>query len=79
MGCFFFCQNSSCEKIEFGIFNKRKEIVGKIYHIFSSCKQEYCSKADNYEIEFPDFSTIEEKILIISTTIFIDYILFENV
>jgi hypothetical protein len=79
LGSFFFCKNNYCRKIEFGIFDRRKEMVGLISHVFSSCQQEYCSKADFYQIEFPEYSTIEEKILIICSAIFIDYILFENV
>lgn len=40
--------------------------------------REYCSKADKFGIRYPLNATVEEKILITVTAIFIDYLLFEN-
>ncbi len=75
--CFFPWKN--CKNIEFNVFNKENDKVGKITHIFHSFYVEYCSKADKYGIEFPKFATVEEKILLTSAVLFIDYIMFENV
>lgn len=78
-GVYLFIPCEKCKFIEFIIFNKQNEKVGKITHIFHSCTGEYCSKADKYGVELPKFATVEEKILLISAIIFIDYIMFENV
>lgn len=78
-GIFLFLPFKQCKNIEFLIYNKQNEKVGKIIHIFHSWAGEYCSKADKYGVEFPKFATVEEKILIVSAIIFIDYIMFENV
>ena len=78
-GIFFFLPWKNCKNIEFDVFNKQNEKVGKITHIFHSWSGEYCSKADKYGIEFPKFATVEEKILLVSSILLIDYLLFENV
>lgn len=52
-------------------------VEGEIVHLFSGFG-EYTSKRDNYGITLPRDSTEEENALIIYTTMFIDYLLFEN-
>ena len=78
-GIFCFCPFQTCKNICFDVLNKQDEKVGRITHFFHSWFGEYCSKADKYGIEFPKFATVEEKILLVSTVIFIDFIMFENV
>ena len=78
-GAWCFCGENMCKKIRFRILNKNDEEIGFINHVYRDFLTEYCSKADKYSIYFPEFATVEEKILIISCAILIDYILFENV
>lgn len=47
--------------------------MGKICHLFGGFRREWCTKADTYGINFPEFATIEEKIILIMAAIFIDY------
>lgn len=62
-----------CREIKYLIYSRDNEIIGEIIHLFGGFKREYCSKADTYGVKFPYNSTVEEKILLILATIFIDY------
>ena len=71
------CPTNTFEPIEFNVKGKTEE--GLIVHTFESIYNEFCSKADKYNIQFPKFLNDDEKVLIISAAILIDYLWFENV
>ena len=62
-----------CKHIIYNIFDKDNNQHGKIIHLFQELKIECCTKADKYLIETPEFATVEEKVLLIMSTLFIDY------
>ncbi|CAD8081476.1 unnamed protein product [Paramecium sonneborni] len=74
--CMLPCQ--SCAEIEFQIKDRNNQKVGKICHLFGGFRREWCTKSDTYGINFPEFATIEEKIILIMAGIFIDYAQFQN-
>ncbi|KAM3143562.1 hypothetical protein pb186bvf_004324 [Paramecium bursaria] len=74
--CMLPCKD--CSEIQFDIKDRKKNLVGKICHLFGGFRREWCTKADTYGINFPEISTVEEKTLLIIATLFIDYSQFQN-
>lgn len=73
--------------INFSIFNPVYEKVGEIRNMYFSiiviiryngCVRELCTKADKYMITFPALATVNDKYLLISAALTIDYDLFES-
>lgn len=79
--CGFFCKN--CAETRFEIFSKFSQNdnstpVGSITKKYSGFTKEFFTDADNFEIFFPDDATPEDKLMIIGTTLMIDYRHFED-
>jgi hypothetical protein len=51
---------------------------GTIRKTYTGCMQEWCTNADTYEIIFPVGATAEDKFMIISGAIMVDYMYYEN-
>jgi hypothetical protein len=83
--CGLVCRNSCgrCSSVEFFIHNgdsvdmSPETKSGFIKKVFSGI-QELVSDSNNFQIEFPENATPDEKFMIISTTLMIDYRLFED-
>lgn len=58
--------------------NKENEIVGNIVRRVPDYPRKIYSDADNYEVNFPSEATAEEKLLILGSTLLIDYKYFES-
>lgn len=74
------CCGPACQKlsdIEFGIFSGGTK-VGRICKMPTKYVSEFFSKADSYAIDFPQNATPEEKMLLITAGLMIDYAFFEN-
>lgn len=79
--CGLCCKN--CAEAKFDIYsnfgeNISSEPVGSITKQFSGVVQEMLTDADNFEIKFPNDATPEDKLMIIGTTLMIDYRFFED-
>jgi hypothetical protein len=83
--CGLMCRNSfgRCSSVEFFIHSGNSQDIspetrsGFIKKVFTGV-QELVTDANNFQIEFPESATPEEKLLLISTTLMIDYRLFED-
>lgn len=69
---------SMFKEFTFVIKNKLKEECGQIKHLHYGVYNEFCSRADQYGICFPDDAKESEKFLLTVAAIFIDYLWFEN-
>jgi hypothetical protein len=73
-----------CSEAHFEIYSAEKENFdeklcdGSIRRLFSGLVQELVSDADNFVINFPLAATPEEKLMLIGTTLMIDYRYFED-
>lgn len=73
-----------CSEAKFNIFSAEKEKLedenkdGEIKRLFSGLVQELYTDADNFFISFPLTATPEEKLMLIATTLMIDYRYFED-
>lgn len=80
--CGFMCKK--CAETKFDIFSSFNELnsertpVGSIIKKFSGFMKEIFTDADNFEIFFPQDATPEDKLMIIGTTLMIDYRFFED-
>jgi hypothetical protein len=79
--CGLFCKK--CAETKFDIFsnfsnNEGSTPAGSITKKFSGLIQELFTDADNFEIFFPEDATPEDKLMIIGTTLMIDYRHFED-
>ncbi|EAR92631.2 scramblase (macronuclear) [Tetrahymena thermophila SB210] len=63
-----------CKTREYEIRNADKVVVGKIVNIYNGILEECCTRADQFGIQFPDDCTVEQKLLIIETAVFLDYL-----
>ncbi|CAD8181902.1 unnamed protein product [Paramecium pentaurelia] len=86
-GLLCFLPFQSCKSIKYSIIDKRpaeEQLInenytnGQIEHLFFGWSNEFCSKADQYGIKFPDSASEKDKALLIMCCIFIDYLWFEN-
>lgn len=83
--CGLICRNSCgrCAEVDFPIYPGNSDTfsnensVGSIKKVFSGM-QELVSDATNFKIQFPQNATPEEKLLLISTTLMIDFRHFED-
>lgn len=80
--CGFICP---CNEVNFLIFSgdnsgdfSDSNAIGRIKKLNAGCVQEMFTKADNFEIEFPENANPEQKLLLISTALLIDYTHFEK-
>jgi hypothetical protein len=85
--CGYCCRGTTCGKCSetvFAIHNAQKSSPtvenkdGVIKRVFSGAIQELVSDADNFEIVFPVDATPEDKLMLIGTTLMIDYRFFED-
>lgn len=79
--CGFFCKK--CAETKFDIFStfnysESSTPVGSISKKFSGLIQELFTDADNFEVFFPEDATPEDKLMILGTTLMIDYRYFED-
>lgn len=65
-------------EFSFVIRNDSGREVGSIKHLHYGVYNEFCSRADQYGIEFPEDAKENEKYLLVVAAIFIDYMWFEN-
>ena len=73
------CCGAACQKlndIEFLIYQNGM-VVGRLRKL-SANVAEFFTKADSYSVEFPSTATPEEKMLLITAGLMIDYSYFEN-
>ena len=74
--CLLPCQGFN--EFKFRIKDITGEEVGFIKHMHFGLYNEFCSRADQYGIKFPDDAEEVEKYLLTIVGVFIDYLLFEN-
>lgn len=76
----FYC----CSDIFFYIYPagdsamSEENAIGKITKVWTDCPKECCTNANDFHTEFPKDATAEDKLLLISVTLLIDYSLFER-
>ncbi|EAR88885.2 scramblase (macronuclear) [Tetrahymena thermophila SB210] len=68
----------SCQQYEFTVQNTTGQIVTRLLKKSSGFIKSYLSNCDDFSLGFPINSTAQEKALLMSATIFLDYMYFEN-
>jgi hypothetical protein len=80
--CGLLCGNypcEACETVEFVIFgHDGKSVVGHLTKKNKNCLKSAISDADNFGLPFTPDMTWEDRSLLLSATLFIDYMLFED-
>mmetsp|Transcript_49810 Transcript_49810/g.57164 ORF Transcript_49810/g.57164 Transcript_49810/m.57164 type:complete len:328 (+) Transcript_49810:83-1066(+) len=77
-GLFMQCPCAPYNKVIFDIKDRSDQIVGSIQKLWSGCLRECCSQSDNFACIFPPKATPQERALILSATLFIDFRFFED-
>lgn len=75
------CKCEACTKVEFEIKDASKNdfVIGKmIKQGKSCCGDPLNSDADNFSMEFPRNATWRHKALLVTTAVFIDFMMFED-
>jgi len=67
-----------CENITFDIQSPSGEVISTIKKKSPGCLNAMVSDADNYAINFPNGATKEEKALLMSAALLLDYLYFEE-
>ncbi|KAK8809687.1 hypothetical protein WA158_000630 [Blastocystis sp. Blastoise] len=67
-----------CKVVSFEVQSLRTNHVGTIRKVYQSCTRELLTDSDNYTIIFPPESTLNEKILLLTSTFLIDMLYFED-
>ncbi|EGR31632.1 scramblase family protein, putative, partial [Ichthyophthirius multifiliis] len=73
--CFCF---QSCARRHYPIKNTNGQVVGEITNICNGVCLELCTKADKFAVRFPAECTTEQKLIILQTAMFIDYLQYES-
>jgi len=67
----------TCENIDYDIRSPSGEVISTIKKKSQGCVKATVSDADNYVINFPNDATKEEKALLMSAALLLDYLYFE--
>jgi hypothetical protein len=76
----FFCNApcESCQTINFEIKNAGGETVGSLQKQSPGCAKQLLTDADNFSLIFPQNATVQEKSLLLSSVILMDFAYFES-
>ncbi|KAL4505487.1 hypothetical protein ABPG72_002549 [Tetrahymena utriculariae] len=72
------CPCNSCQQYEFTVQSTTGQILTRLLKKSPGCLKSYISNCDDFSMGFPLNSMPQEKALLLSATIFLDYMYFEN-
>ena len=74
------CPCEPCKEVIFDLYDPKNygKKIGEIKKLWTNCKRECCSNADEYTMIFPSGCTWKQKILMLANLMFIDYMNFEK-
>lgn len=74
------CPGQECEKVKFEIYSgdKKLKLQPLIKAGKKSCIKNYMGDADNFSIPFPPDCSFSDQVLLMSCSLFIDYLMFEE-
>lgn len=68
-----------CQRVEFELWDANKsQQIGTLLKLGKSCLKNMFGDSDNFSIPFPERSTFEQRVLLMSFGIFIDFMMFEE-
>lgn len=72
------CPCGPCEKVDFEIYDENGKLITWLIKKNKDCLKSALSDADNFGVDFTPDMDWEKRSLLLSTVLFIDYMMFEE-
>ena len=72
------CPCGPCETVEFEIYDSGQKLITRLIKKNKDCLKSVYSDADNFGVDFTPDMDWEHRSLLLSTILFIDYMMFEE-
>lgn len=72
------CPCDPCQTVNFNVFNANNEVISTMQKRGAGCVKEMATDADNFALNFPANISVQDKALLMSAVLFLDYRHFEQ-